>query len=164
MEDERNEMEINQQQMSFCPHCIGDLTEWNLNSNKVITKIERKLESARQKFDFGPPDNPGFFVIKVYEILWARASEETRRARIDSFLCSCGSKYVHGNLALYKLKPDVEEFSAVIERHGTAYDTRVHFFAQAIRKYEQKQLSLELVGGGKKSTATTEPDNADKAA
>lgn len=60
-----------------------------------------------------------FFVIEIAEDVWRELDEKARRALIDHELSHCGTKVdSDGDLRLTVIAHDLEEFSAVVERHG----------------------------------------------
>ncbi len=57
-----------------------------------------------------------FFVILLDHLSWQGMKKEQREAMLDHYLCRCDVDLDTSKLTT--INPDVEEFSAVVERHG----------------------------------------------
>lgn len=111
------------------PHLKGERIVYVFRSQaaveggKVVLGKARKISGlnaflAAEEYD-GPEelDTHGapFFVIELAGDIWRSMPDKARRALIDHELCHCALK----DDGTPKLLPhDVEEFAAVIERHG----------------------------------------------
>lgn len=93
-------------------------------------------------FDLTASGEP-FFVIEIAQDIWATLSTAEREALVDHELSHCRTKYnKDGELTLYVATPDVEDFSAVIERRGLWRPNLRQFFKAA--KAGQPTLWAEL--------------------
>jgi hypothetical protein len=101
-----------------------------------LARIKKK--SGLDAFLCAPLDKDPepFFVMEIAKPGWDELSKAQKRALIDHELCHCFWDVDHG-IAL--LDHDVEEFAAVIERHGLWREDVEHFAQVAMR-----QLSLPL--------------------
>lgn len=135
---------------------------------RAVLGQARKISSlgaflARDECDASP-----FFCIVVSEPAWDELNEAQRRALVDHELCHCDS-YTDdkGKIRLATQGHDLEEFRAVVERHGL-WDTDVQrFFATAATRSglqltlidevdpdESTQVTLSV--NGRRATVTTE--------
>jgi hypothetical protein len=79
------------------------------------------------------------FIIWIDESAWIKLMDHQRKALIDHELCHCtldegAAKMVHH---------DIEEFQAIIERHGV-WHSDLAAFAMAVQKSPQMELALEI--------------------
>lgn len=64
-------------------------------------------------------DQTPFFVVEIAAAAWELLDENARVALVDHELCHLGvSRGEHGELKLYMIPHDLEEFVCVVERHG----------------------------------------------
>lgn len=71
-----------------------------------------------------------FFVIEIAEDIWALLDQGQRIALVDHELCHCLIEFDDDGDATLKMKPhDLEEFKAVVERHGLWRPDVVEFAA-----------------------------------
>lgn len=114
-------------------------TAWKADADGIITlgkcKKASDLDRELMAFDFVILLNRGFW----YDL---RVKDHQRRALLDHELCHASVKYDEaGDVAVdergrtvYRIrKHDIEEFSAIVERHGT-YKADLERFAQALRR------------------------------
>jgi hypothetical protein len=92
-----------------------------LGSTRVISGLAAVLATPVEELQAaravqGPDYMPSFFVIDLAEDYWADMAEDGKKALIDHELCHCGIDPETGNLGL--IDHDVQEFTAIIERHG----------------------------------------------
>ena len=80
-----------------------------------------------------------FFVIEIAEDKWATLTDDEKKALVDHELCHCGTEDdPQGGLKLVLRSHDVEEFDAIIRRHGL-WSVSTQEFAAAI---DPKQLTI----------------------
>lgn len=89
-------------------------------------------------------DGDDFFVIEISEPVWRILDDKQRRALVDHELCHCTTAFDEdtGELTLKVRSHDLEEFRAVVDRHGIWRDD-IQSFADAI---QFQQLDLDTIG------------------
>ena len=99
-----------------------------VSKGKYLTAITKKVTTLTSEManNNGEP----FFCIVVAEPAWKLISEKQREAVIDHELCHCEVKTIEGEIKLKLLPHDLQEFNAVVRRHG-AYDEDLQKFLQA---------------------------------
>lgn len=92
-----------------------------------------------------------YFVIEISEPVWAILDAGQRKALVDHELCHCTTELDEetGDLKLKLVPHDVEEFRAVVERHGI-WRTDLAAFSAAL---PERQRSID--------DALTDPDPED---
>lgn len=99
-------------------------------------------------------DNGSFFAIVISEPVWDHLAEESRRALVDHELSHCWvEESDDGNTRLRLLRHDLEEFGAVVLRHGL-WRQEVEKFAQMVDENRHQRSLLEM------SEADTSGDRA----
>jgi predicted metallopeptidase len=92
--------------------------------NKEIWAYVRKISSlnaylASEAVDQNNVQTTPFFVMVVTEPIWKELSNAKREALIDHELLHCGVEIDDEGTAKLKLLPhDLEEFTAIVQRHG----------------------------------------------
>lgn len=87
---------------------------------------------AAQEDELEDPED--FFVIEIALDVWSVLNERQRVALVDHELAHCRTKIDEkGNLSLVIAPHDVEEFSAIVERHGLWRPDIEEFLAAANR-------------------------------
>lgn len=115
-----------------------------LGAAKKLGKIDRLLS----KVDF---------IIQLPWGAWQRMSDDQRVAVLDHELSHCGSKLKgDGTVTWVVLPHDVEEFSAVLERHGI-YKGDLTEFCTVAGHAVQKAIAFEK-GEAKRKKKGAEPD------
>lgn len=110
---------------------------------KSVAGKAQKVTSLAAFFGRAPEatDVKPFFAIVISEPIWKYFDAAQRLALIDHELCHCGSrKDMDGNTVLYMIPHDLEEFRAVVERHGH-WQTDVKQFAKSLA---EGQTAMEL--------------------
>ncbi len=87
----------------------------------------------------GPQDaEERFFLITIAYPVWVNLSDARKRALVDHELCHCGLTE-KGGLTIWP--HDVEEFRAIIDRHGL-WEPGVEKFAESVSAAAQMSLDL----------------------
>lgn len=85
-----------------------------LGTAQKLSGMQKFLSSGNSAVEFGYD-----FIILVGKVEWAELEDSQRRALVDHELCHCGVKDPDADEPEWTLKGhDIEEFKAVIERHG----------------------------------------------
>lgn len=133
----------------LCPGCEKACAMWDMASNKVIAQFTKMYDISYPKELRGPPTSPFFFVITIYETYWRRMRDETKRAVIDHELKHCGASLDKwGDVKLWIVPHDVEEFSDIVERHGVKWRGSLASFDRAIKTNEE-QMAMKFEGTAK---------------
>ncbi len=136
-------------------HLLGVRVDCCFRSETQKTKGKRVLGSAakttiREEFlgrrgrnetgQFTAPEH--YFVLVFSEPEWKVLSDDQRIALVDHELCHCGvTEDGEGNRKLKLLPHDIEEFAAVVRRHGL-YKGDIEQFAKSLRPHLQTTLNL----------------------
>ncbi|HKQ90868.1 MAG TPA: putative metallopeptidase [Blastocatellia bacterium] len=115
--------------------CVEQLKE----KGKVVWGRAKKVSGlnawlADEDRDYGAKSPDDFFVVEIHRATWLMIDEKSRRALVDHELCHFWVDE-NGNLAI--LGHDLEEFNAVVRRHGLWADD-IKFFLEAAGR--QKEL------------------------
>lgn len=84
------------------------------------------LAAGEAPAEYDLEDDPSFFVMEIAEDWWAQATAAERAAVVDHELCHMAVDPESGDLELRG--HDLEEFEAVVARHGLWRDEVVRFF------------------------------------
>lgn len=91
--------------------------------------------------------NKPFFAIVIAKPIWAWLKPAQRAALVDHELCHCWAEPdEHGDVALSIIAHDLEEFNAVVQRHGI-WRGDVGRFAEVARD-AQLRMPMEVPGHG----------------
>lgn len=86
----------------------------------VMTDEEKAMEGQ----EYGPK----MFWIEICESAWDTLTDAQRKALIDHELCHCILEETEdGDLRMATVTHDIEEFNAIVERHGLWHDCLWHF-------------------------------------
>lgn len=111
----------------------------------VVLREDEKYRAKRPRF-FGraqlvpaqfSPWMEADFLFTINEDEWLELNDAQRLALLDHLLCGCSLNQITETWTL--IKPDVVEFSAVIERHGF-WNTDLDRAGQAQETYMQRRL------------------------
>lgn len=142
--EEYHSVECGDDVFALCPRCNENVSDWDLTTNISITRLTKAKEKASDKELAGPPLNPGFFVITVYETFWNRMRDETKRAVVDHELMHCGASLdKFGDVKLWLRPHDLEEFSVIVERHGYEWRGTIKDFICAVKRRDS-QMALQF--------------------
>ena len=84
-----------------------------------------------------------FFAIVISEPIWCHMDANERRALLDHEICHLGCRVDNdGNTVLYIIPHDLEEFRAVVERHGY-WQRSVKLMAASMENAPQTAMKLE---------------------
>lgn len=114
-----------------------------------IWGVCRKVTSLNAYLGGGAIDQyegtcPPFFVIELAEPVWEEISPKARRALLDHELSHAWAEpNDEGEVCLSVLPHDLEEFRAVVDRHGLWRAAVEEFTAAAARHLEQPALPFE---------------------
>jgi hypothetical protein len=132
----------------------------DVDGNVKLGQCKKASDLDRELADFD-------FVVVVQERFWTDplTTDEKRRALLDHELCHAAVKLDPRTLEpvedergrkIYRLvKHDIEEFSAVVERHGI-WKKNLEVFAAALYRSKQGTLPLEPPGAGPNVTQTAQ--------
>lgn len=113
-----------------------------LGSARKVTGLAAYLagESTEVASDEGEP----FFVIEIAETEWANLDAKQRKALVDHELCHCRYDFdeTKNEVKLSIVGHDLEEFVAVVDRHGL-WRPDVEVFAASTSKFKQLELGEE---------------------
>lgn len=81
------------------------------------------------------PNNDPFFCLSIAKPAWEVMDTSSRIAEVDKRLCYAGTKEKEdGSFSLVLLRPDVEEFGEIIDRHGM-YQSGISTFVERAKRH-----------------------------
>lgn len=118
--------------------CLGKPKGPKAPRELVVVKVVTKQANALLKA-VDPLSRQFDYALEVPLDVWTRMDRTQRTQVLDHALCHCAGQDDKGRWGLRV--HDVEEFAAMLRRHGG--------YTAALREFikEARQLSLELVGG-----------------
>ena len=97
--------------------------EHQTSKGKAVLARTRLISGLNAWLAGGMPDDGDeperFFLIEIAADLWAELDADGREALIDHELCHCGIEQLDSGPRLYVTAHDLEEFVAIVARHGT---------------------------------------------
>jgi hypothetical protein len=114
-----------------------------LGTMHIVSNLNAFLADREEDDGAGQP----FFCMVIAHDSWLNLTVAQREALVDHELCHCGlSLGKDDRLKLHIVPHDVEEFAAVLHRHGTWEDGLQSFMAQA-KDRRQAELSFSRSDG-----------------
>lgn len=117
-------------------HLLGVRVEYLFSSKTPKSKGSEVWGSARKisglsaflAGDHSENPNDSFFVIVISRPIWDQIDEAKRRALVDHELCHC---WVNEEGDLTTIGHDLEEFGAIVHRHGQWREDITRFLSAA---------------------------------
>lgn len=106
-------------------------------AGKVVFGTARKISGLNAYLAADDVDEAGygaedFFVIEIAEDVWSVLDSDQRVALVDHELCHCSLEVTDDGTVKLGIRPhDLEEFRAVVERHGL-WEPEVELFAEVL--------------------------------
>lgn len=110
------------------------------NKGRDVWATLRKATPAERAIAESSHETPPDYVIVVALDVWARLPRETRIALIDHELCHAAGQDEHGGWTI--VGHDIEEFGAVVARHG-AWRDDIRRFIEIAQRVELPQLTFD---------------------
>lgn len=135
------------------PHLSGISIEYVFALEEIKNKGKLVLGRARKMSGLNSflrsSDDEQFFVIEIWADGWRSMDQTARVALLDHELSHCKMEVKEGELRLFTVGHDLEEFNAVVERHGL-WAPDVVLFANSINNaqpslFEEKRKSLQSI-------------------
>lgn len=112
--------------------CLFRKGEWNSNGRARLASASKVPEIWRCLYGYD-------LMVVINKNIWVGLEQEHKVALVDHELCHFGQEYdSKGNVKYTMVQHDIEEFSAVVDRHGLWHQD-VKVFAQ----YVQMALQVE---------------------
>ena len=115
---------------------ISDSSIEYVFTDEMNEKGKTVLGKSRRETDLGKLFSKSDFIILISEPQWGDLSESQQRAVLDHELCHCAPKFNRdGDFVGWTMRPhDLEEFTCVLERHGTYTPDRRNFCIRVAKK------------------------------
>lgn len=112
---------------------------------RKITGLNAYLSQPLEPDETPAGGEVDYFVVEIAEDVWTILDDGQRKALVDHELCHCTTDWdKDGDLVLKIKAHDLEEFKAVVDRHGL-WQPDLTSFAEAI-PFQQLRLEDQLDG------------------
>lgn len=112
--------------------------KYTYGTARLVQGLQAFLEASGQNPDITSDVVESYFVIEIAEDTWATLDAHEKKALVDHELCHCGMviKMRDGEeIEVLTIIPhDIEEFRAVVERHGL-WSQDMREFAKATKRH-----------------------------